>query len=633
MKADVSGRRPAPSGLAVRTFGRTLLLYLLPWWIALPLLAAIVHHFQSEAELARYELREFELLDTHGGALIEAMTRLNNDIRLMANVAASAARRYPPGAARRDALATTFDDFLRAHPHYAQARLLDPDCRETVRVDRRSGTVGRIADAALQDKSRRDYCERPLAMRPGQQYLSPLNANIENGRVVLPLEPTMRAAAGVWLTPATPLGVVVLNFDASDMLAGFVSSSNSRLALLNQEGYWLRSATQADEFGFVGPDPERRFSVRHPAVWRAIQDARGNRGSLAQADGLWTYRRITTTTTERVVDPPVWYAVSQIPQARIDEAHSASEYRVAGLTALGLAAASLLALALARSHVASTITAASLARSNGELKTAVDELNASRDELVRQEKLSSLGLLVAGVSHEMNTPLGAATLAATALQEQLRQLQSAYARGIRRSDLERFADDQGQGLQLLHANLERANALSRQFKQVAADRANASRHTFSLKTLVDDVLALSNNTLKRALDRVEIEVPEALQLDSYPGPLGQVVQNLVLNAAHHAFTPHQSGALWIRAEVRDDWLRLEVEDNGCGVPEENRAKIWDPFFTTRRGEGGTGLGLHICHQLVTAVLGGSIRAEAGADGKGTRVVVEIPLVAPDEPPG
>ena len=88
MKADVSGRRPAPSGLAVRTFGRTLLLYLLPWWIALPLLAAIVHHFQSEAELARYELREFELLDTHGGALIEAMTRLNNDIRLMANVAA-----------------------------------------------------------------------------------------------------------------------------------------------------------------------------------------------------------------------------------------------------------------------------------------------------------------------------------------------------------------------------------------------------------------------------------------------------------------------------------------------------------------------------------------------------------------
>ncbi|MCB1954442.1 MAG: sensor histidine kinase [Rhodocyclaceae bacterium] len=634
LKADAAGFEPGQAGRDRRLLTRTLLLYLLPWWLLLPGLAALLHRYQTETELVRLESHELELLDTHAAGLSEAVTRLDNDIRLIANVAESTAARYAAKANRNDALAIYFSDFLRAHSQYTQARLLDPRCHEQVRVDRRSGAVQRIAEEALQDKAGRDYCDRPLASPDSQHYLSRLDANIENGRVVLPLEPTMRASAVVRGEHGAILGVAVLNFDAREMLDGFSSPSTTELALLDEDGYWLRSRDRIDEFAFINSDQERRFSKRYPKVWQAVHAASANRGSLLQSDGLWTYRRIEFAAERGGLDPPVWFAISRLPADRYDAAHRTSEYQLAGVTSLALMVVSLMALALARSHVRSERTAAMLARSNQALNRTIEELNTSRDELVQQEKLSSLGLLVAGVSHEMNTPLGAATLAATALQEQLRGLRAAYERGIKRSDLERFATEQAEGLNLLAANLERANALSRQFKEVAADRANASRQRFALHLLVTDVLALSHNVLKHGLIELTTEVPESLLLESYPGPLGQVIQNLVLNAAHHAFAPRRQGRLTLRAMAgaREGWLRLEIIDDGRGIADDIRERIWDPFFTTRRGEGGTGLGLHICHQLVTVVLGGRIFAEAGEAGRGTRMVVEIPLIAPQDSP-
>ena len=154
---------------------------------------------------------------------------------------------------------------------------------------------------------------------------------------------------------------------------------------------------------------------------------------------------------------------------------------------------------------------------------------------MRSERLSSLGLMVAGVAHEINTPLGAAMLAGRVLEEQLDALRHAYRSGLRRTDMERFEQEHREGLALLSGNLRRVADLIHLFKQVATDRAAATRQHFDLAAVVHDVLALMAGTLKHVPHRVEVDIPPGIAMDSFPGPLGQIVQNLVNNALDHAF--------------------------------------------------------------------------------------------------
>lgn len=269
-----------------------------------------------------------------------------------------------------------------------------------------------------------------------------------------------------------------------------------------------------------------------------------------------------------------------------------------------------------------------LAASNTELSATVEQLRRTQGELVRSERLASLGSLVAGVAHELNTPLGSALLVATTLGEGIEELQAQLGRGeLRRSSLDAFLGQQAEAQALIVRNARRAAELIGRFKQVAVDQTSEQRRRFDLAEVVDEVLGTLQPRLRKTQHQLHVEVPGGMAMESYPGPLGQVLTNLVMNAMIHGLG-ERPGEIHVRARaLPGDQVELCVADNGVGIPREHLPRIFDPFFTTKLGEGGSGLGLHIVYSLVERGLGGRITVES-TPGAGARFIVTLPTVAP-----
>lgn len=271
---------------------------------------------------------------------------------------------------------------------------------------------------------------------------------------------------------------------------------------------------------------------------------------------------------------------------------------------------------------------AELAGRNEELARALSNLQLMQEQLVQADKLSSLGSIVAAVAHELNTPIGNALTVATTLQDLNKAFSQAVEQGLRRSVLDEFQSNCQQAADMLLRNLQRAAELIRSFKGVAVDRTSSQRREFELAEVVQETLLTLAPTLKHKPYRINCHIPAGIRLDSYPGPLGQILSNLINNAIVHAFAGHAEGQIEIRAEQRDSrHLTLHFRDNGCGIAPENLRRIFDPFFTTRLGQGGSGLGLNIVYNLATGLLGGSIHVDSRS-GEGTCFTLEIPLRAP-----
>lgn len=274
------------------------------------------------------------------------------------------------------------------------------------------------------------------------------------------------------------------------------------------------------------------------------------------------------------------------------------------------------------------------ARQNAE--KALRDLTDTQESLIQAEKMASLGQLVAGVAHEINTPVGITLTAASFLAERTSELSAAMAgAGIRRSDLDRYVGQAAETTALMLANIQRAADLIQGFKQVAVDQTSGERRTFNLATYIDEVLVSCGPMLRKTRHRVVADCPTDLEVEGYPGALSQVLTNLVVNALTHAYGPDDAGTLRIAVTQADPaTIELLFSDDGHGIPAEHRDRIFDPFFTTRRGQGGSGLGLHIVYNLVTAVMGGSVALEPGRTGRtggdsGTTIRIRFPRRAPD----
>ncbi|HEU5282802.1 MAG TPA: ATP-binding protein, partial [Burkholderiales bacterium] len=264
---------------------------------------------------------------------------------------------------------------------------------------------------------------------------------------------------------------------------------------------------------------------------------------------------------------------------------------------------------------------------NEELEQALMRLKLAQSQLVQSEKMASLGSLVAGVAHEINTPVGVGVTAASTLQEWAQRLQQQHADGkMTRSDLERFIGVTADSTQILMTNLRRAAELIRSFKQVAVDQSSDERRRFRLKAYLDEILLSLAPRINRTGHTITVDCPAALELDSYPGALAQIVTNLVTNSLVHAFPDGRRGHIGISAREEPGGIVLRYADNGIGIPPENLRRIYDPFFTTRRGAGGSGLGMHIVYNLVTQRLGGTINATSTL-GEGTIFEVRFPARA------
>ncbi len=260
-----------------------------------------------------------------------------------------------------------------------------------------------------------------------------------------------------------------------------------------------------------------------------------------------------------------------------------------------------------------------------ELSQALTNLKAAQTELVESEKMAALGGLVAGIAHEINTPIGIGVTAASLIADKIQELANALNNGtLKRSDLEKFMNTLQQSSQIVLANLNRAADLIQSFKQVAVDQSSEERRSFEIKAYLEEVLLNLQPKLKRTKIKIQILCVENIILDSFPGLISQIVTNLVMNSLIHAYDPGDNGTITMAISRQKQYLTLEYRDDGKGISQDNLAKIFDPFYTTKRGQGGSGLGLHIIYNLVTQKLQGSITCESQV-GAGTKFMIQIPL--------
>ncbi|MBW3510681.1 GAF domain-containing protein [Janthinobacterium sp. NKUCC06_STL] len=265
--------------------------------------------------------------------------------------------------------------------------------------------------------------------------------------------------------------------------------------------------------------------------------------------------------------------------------------------------------------------------------SAYRQLQDAQAQLVSQEKLAALGSLMAGVAHELNTPIGNSLLIASTMQQKTEDVERLMnGPGLRRSDLAAFIDDAGKASALVMRGLRSAADLVNSFKQVAVDRTTEQRRRFDLQQVSNEIIATVMNRIRSSGHRIEMDIDFGIAMDSYPGPFGQVITNLINNALLHAFAPAPNdggagtGCMRLSATMEAARVHIVFEDNGGGIAEQHLSRIFDPFFTTKLGQGGSGLGLSISYNIVTALLGGTI--QVASSPAGTRFTLDLPLEAP-----
>lgn len=278
--------------------------------------------------------------------------------------------------------------------------------------------------------------------------------------------------------------------------------------------------------------------------------------------------------------------------------------------------------------VQSCLDRARLLRQNREyqqsLEESLDKLHRTQKEMIHSAKMAALGDLVAGVAHEVNTPIGVCVTASSFLAERTRQLRDLYEKGeMKRSDLEKYLTLAEESSASVLTNLERAAELVQSFKKVAADQSSEEKRSFELRSYLEQILVSLRPQFKRTPHTVHMECPEGLTLDSYPGAIMQIVTNLIMNSLIHGFADGLPGEIFINVESVADAVALSYRDTGVGMDKEQKDRIYDPFYTTKRGSGGTGLGMNIVYNLVTQTLKGTILLET-SPGQGAIFLLTLP---------
>jgi two-component system sensor histidine kinase ChiS len=259
-----------------------------------------------------------------------------------------------------------------------------------------------------------------------------------------------------------------------------------------------------------------------------------------------------------------------------------------------------------------------------ELQTTLENLQQTQEQLIESKKMAALGGLVAGVAHEINTPVGITITAASGLIEETKKMADLYKENkISRAEFKDYLNTANQSVKLILSNMERTATMIQSFKQVSVDQSTENKRNFKLKSYTEDVIRSLYPKLKNRKIHINLDIEEELEIDSYPGAYSQIITNLVLNSITHGFDEKHEGRIELKAISRNGELMIEYKDNGKGISKENQKKIFNPFFTTNK-KVGTGLGMHIVYNLVTQRLKGNIECSSNP-GEGVLFKMQIPL--------
>jgi signal transduction histidine kinase len=297
-----------------------------------------------------------------------------------------------------------------------------------------------------------------------------------------------------------------------------------------------------------------------------------------------------------------------------------------------------IAAALARKQNADQLRAAharlaagseALQAKNNELQQTLEYLGVAHNELMRQEKLASLGALVAGIAHEVNTPLGICVTAVSYLAEQTQKVRARLEdKSLSEPELQGYFGTAEDTLRILTSNVDRASSLVRSFKQVAVDQSSDGARAIRPAEYFEEVLRSLRLQFKGMRHVIAVECDPALCVRSVPGALSQILNNLVINSIVHGFDDLEQGHARIRVHCEGTMLTIDYQDDGCGMPADALKHLFDPFYTTKRGMGGSGLGANVVYNLVTTKLGGSIAVDS-EPGQGLHYRLQIPVEVVD----
>ena len=272
-----------------------------------------------------------------------------------------------------------------------------------------------------------------------------------------------------------------------------------------------------------------------------------------------------------------------------------------------------------------------ISRHNVQMEKTLHELNDTQAVLLDAEKRAILASTVAGIAHDVNTPLGICLTAVTHLQRKYEEINDAYLQEkIKRRDMEQHLEGEREGIEIIKGNLQRALELISNFKQIAVDQNSEDHRTIDLNEYLQQILKSLHPKLRKTHHQVEVNCPDNLQLDSSPSVFYQIFTNLIMNSLIHGFVNKEAGRILINVSEADNNITIVYRDNGIGISPQVRAKIFDPFYTTNREQGGSGLGTHIIYSMVTQELKGTITCESTPD-QGITFIICFPRPQPDRP--
>ncbi|MBU2023845.1 MAG: sensor histidine kinase, partial [Gammaproteobacteria bacterium] len=518
-----------------------------------------------------------------------------------------------------------FNQFARTSSLISQVRWIMPDGQERVRINSQAGVITRVPEEQLQNKSDRPYVQN-APTNSDDIYISSLDLNIENKEIVRPFQPTVR---GVVRIDGEMPGFLVVNYDLSKLfeLVRTFSSDGVYLEILDTNGSWLLAADRSLEWGGILHSDDLNFNIKthFPAIWRQM-DAADGLERVFDGSRLWSLLKL-------YIDEETDIQNSQTPSLYF-VARSNSDAFASWRTNLIFSIASIAVISffviawLVWRQITSQFEAYRLLKLVQQEKAQAEQVNRKlnltnkrlvdlQDELVETSKLSSLGLMVAGLAHEMHTPLGGVRMALSSCKVLLdKEAKQQPSEGLEKMQ---------NSLLIAEKNLVRALDVVSSFKRIVSDRTAQEVQAFFFHNVVNDILFTYKPILKkRPTICIDVECPDDIDMLGYPGAMSQVIQNLIDNALDHAFQRLDKGVITLTAKKEQENLILVISDNGRGLSPEIKAHIFEPFFTTGRTKQHTGLGLHLVSQWINKLMNGRI-AVVSELGVGTTFTLMIPL--------
>ena len=605
---------------------RILTIWLLVLFIIVFLATLAIYRYIWTQKTAQIAWQESELLTQSSTVFSREMghiKRITLLLRNSVNAHIALQAKYAPYEEWQDSIADEFRLFAQTSDLISQVRWISSQGMELVRINSYGNTIIRVPSSQLQNKADRDYFQQ-APKQSDLVYISPLDLNIDNDEVVWPYQPTVR---GVVRISGPNSGLLVVNYNLASMFEKLRLLSNEQIHLevLDQQGGWLLADEKSLEWSHVirGQDPGAYMASQFPSVWEQIANQEASLMRVWEYGRLWSFIRFYLDEDESLQsrDVPFLYLVVH------SEPSDFARWHIRLLLSLSVIALVVYGLFSwwGWRYIQMQSHARKLLRQVKKEKIAAEQLNQKltntnqklvelQDELVETSKLSSLGVMVSGLAHEINTPLGGIKLSLSSAQQVLQQ-------ALTEQNHERLRAS----LTIAEKNLARAMEVISSFKRISSDRTGMEKQSFIFNDVLEDLLFSYQPVLKKRPKIIVIsECDETISMFGYPGVFSQILQNLLDNAFEYAFPNDEEGQICIFAKPIGKELELTIEDDGYGIPPEIKDKVFDPFKTSGRQKHHTGLGLYLVHQWVCKLMHGHVKLTSEL-GVGTRFIIRVPL--------